>query len=265
MIVSSRSESIVRGALTAAGLVSAFVSCAAVLAAPPPKPAGNLQVGPTAVRLTDVQRPHSILVTAATADGQTIDLTRDAKFVSSDEKVARVDAAGWVVPVASGSATIRIAAAGRDASVPVEVALADTVRRYRFGDDVMPVLTKDGCNMGACHGYSLGKNGFKLSLRGADPQADFLALTDEFFERRINRHHPEASLLLTKPLGDVPHKGGVRLEPDSLMHDLVLGWIRAGGPADPPTLPKFESLTIHPRQVSMQPGWRQQLQVIAAA
>ena len=224
---------------------------------------GDLHVEPARLRLTDVQRPHSLLVTATTVDGQTVDLSRSAKFASSDEKIARVDARVCVEPVGSGTATVRVEAAGRTASVVVDVALVDTTRRYRFGDDVMPVLSKAGCNQGACHGYSLGKNGFKLSLRGADPAADFLAVTDEFFERRINRHHPEASLLITKPLGDVPHKGGVRLEHGSLMHELVLGWIRAGAPADPPRTPTFESLSIVPTKVSLQPGWQQQLQVVA--
>ena len=86
-----------------------------------------------------------------------------------------------------------------------------------FRQDVMPVLSKAGCNAGACHGYSLGKNGFKLSLRGADPEKDYLALTDEFAERRINRNNPDASLLLLKPLGDLPHEGGVRMDRGSML------------------------------------------------
>jgi hypothetical protein len=192
-----------------------------------------------------------------------VDLSAAARYTSGNEQVARVTADGWVEPVANGSADIRVQAADRQATVRVEVALADKPQEFSFRNDVMPVLSKAGCNQGACHGYSLGKNGFKLSLRGADPEADFLALTEEFYERRINRHHPPASLLLTKPLGDVAHKGGVRFERDGELHKLLLGWIGAGAPADPADSPKFESLKIYPHKVAMQPGWSQQLQVVA--
>jgi len=128
---------------------------------------------------------------------------------------------------------------------------------------VMPVLSKGGCNAGACHGYSLGKNGFKLSLRGADAEKDFLALTDEFAERRINRSNPPASLLLLKPLGDLPHEGGVRLDHGTLMHETVLRWIAEGAKDDAPTLPKLVSISIQPEKVTVSPRSQQQFQLVA--
>src|SRR6185436_16502648 len=140
-----------------------------------------------------LQRPHSLLVRARAQDGYDADLTGSATFSSSDEKVARVDLLGWVQPVANGQATITVQAAGKTAKVNVTVQLPAEPVAYSFRQDVMPVLSKGGCNAGACHGYSLGKNGFKLSLRGADAEKDFLALTDEFAERRINRSNPPAS------------------------------------------------------------------------
>ncbi len=127
----------------------------------------------------------------------------------------------------------------------------------------MPVLSKAGCNAGACHGYSLGKNGFKLSLRGADPEKDYLALTDEFAERRINRSNPAASLLLLKPLGDLPHEGGVRLDHGSQMDETLRRWIAESAQDDPPTLPKLVSVAIHPEQAVSLPKTQQQFQLVA--
>ena len=236
---------------------------ASLQAAETPEIQGDLRVEPVAIKLGHHRQPHSLIVTGRTAFGQTVDMTTTAKYASSNEQVARVTAEGLVEPVANGSAEIRVQAAGREAVVRVQVALPEKPQEYSFRNDVMPVLSKAGCNQGACHGYSLGKNGFKLSLRGADPDADQLSLTDEFFERRINRHNPPASLLLTKPLGDVPHKGGVRFERDGLLHKLLLGWIGAGAPTDPADGPKFESLKIYPQKATMQLGWKQQLQVVA--
>lgn len=235
----------------------------AALAAEPPAIQGDLRVEPALARLTHRRHPQSLVVTAPGVAGQTIDLTAEARYTSSNEQVARVSTDGWVEPVASGSCEIRVEAAGRTAVARIEVALPEVPREFSFRHDVMPVLSKAGCNQGACHGYSLGKNGFKLSLRGADPDADFLSLTEEFFERRINPHHPAASLLLTKPLGDVPHKGGVRIERDGELHKLLLGWIAAGAPAEPADSPKFTALRIYPQKIIMQPGRHQQLQAIA--
>src|SRR6476646_7561373 len=77
-----------------------------------------------------------------------------------------------------------------------------------FVNDVEPILTKLGCNQGACHGKASGQNGFRLSLRGYAPEWDYQYITREFAGRRINMAEPEASLLLKKPLGKTPHEGG---------------------------------------------------------
>jgi len=234
----------------------------ATLAAEPPL-VGDLLVNPSSIELGHVRHPHSIIVTGRSELGQTIDYTAKAKYTSSNDKIARVRADGWIEAVADGEAEIRIEAGGKKSVAKVKVALPKQPREFSFRHDVMPALSKAQCNQGACHGYSLGKNGFKLSLRGADPDADFLALTDEFYERRINRHHPAASLLITKPLGDVPHKGGVRITRDGLLHELMIGWVGAGAPAEPKESPTFEMLSIYPEKIVMRPGWKQQLQAIA--
>jgi hypothetical protein len=229
----------------------------------PPAPAGDLQVQPASVVLTHHRRPHSLLVTAHSADGLSLDLTAQATYRSSNEKVATVSVLGWVRPVATGTAEITVTAAGKSAVVKVAVNLPAKEAPYSFRHEVMPVLSKGGCNQGACHGYSLGKNGFKLSLRGSDPADDFQWLTDEFFERRINPHNPPASLLLTKPLGDVPHEGGIRFQRGSLLHQNLLGWIREGARSDVEDPVKVVSLSIHPGKVVLAPGMRHPLQLLA--
>ena len=134
---------------------------------------GPIKVEPATINLNHRRHPHSILVTANTADGLAVDLTAQAAYQSSAPAIVRASSLGWVEPIATGTADITITAAGQTATVKVNVQLPDAPVPYSFRHDVMPVLSKGGCNTGACHGYSLGKNGFKLSLRGADPEADF--------------------------------------------------------------------------------------------
>lgn len=234
-----------------------------LLAADLPVVAGAIRVQPATMILNHPRHPHSILVTAGSADGRAIDLTGQATFQSSNPAVARVTSLGWVEPVAAGAVDVTVTAAGQTATVHVEVKLPAPPPLYSFRHDVMPALSKGGCNMGACHGYSLGKNGFKLSLRGADPAADFLSLSDEFLERRINRNNPPASLLLTKPEGDVPHKGGIRFDRGSLQHELIQGWIADGAPNDVADPVQIQSTRIYPEAVVIGPGSQHQLQLIA--
>src|SRR5688572_20948885 len=84
-----------------------------------------------------------------------------------------------------------------------------------FRNDVMAVLSKGGCNAGTCHGNKNGKGGFKLSLRGQEPDLDYLALTRDYFARRINALDAEQSLVLLKPTTQVPHEGGERFKKGS--------------------------------------------------
>ena len=202
--------------LSIACLFAATVAAAAEKPAPvkstasAKSPAAALEVTPAAVKLTHPGRPQSVVVRTRTPLGQSIDLSREARLTVADPKVARISTSGgngasWIEPIADGATEVTVVAAGGTAKIQVEVKLPAQSPPPSFRHDVMPVLSKAGCNQGACHGYSLGKNGFKLSLRGADPEADYLYVTDEFFERRVNRQNPPASLLLTKPLGDVPH------------------------------------------------------------
>jgi Protein of unknown function (DUF1553)/Protein of unknown function (DUF1549) len=133
-----------------------------------------------------------------------------------------------------------------------------------FGTEVMALLSKSGCNMGVCHGNKNGKGGFKLSLRGDDPRADFDVLTRDQWGRRVNRVDPERSLLLLKSTMQIPHEGGRRFKVDSPEHAALHRWIAAGMPADPPDWPTLRSLTAVPVEAYLTaPDDRVQLHVAA--
>jgi len=249
--------------LAALVCIASFRGASTTFAADALQLAGSIRVEPATINLTHRRHPHSIVVSGISTDGRAIDLTAQATFASNNLSVARVTSLGWVEALGAGETDVTVTTAGQTAAVHVSVKLPAADPLHSFRHDVMPALSKAGCNAGACHGYSLGKNGFKLSLRGADAAADFLSLTDEFFERRINRHNPPASLLLAKPLGDLPHKGGVRFDRGSLLHELLLGWIADGAPDDVADPARIESVRIYPTSVVIGPGQQHQLQLIA--
>lgn len=139
-------------------------------------------------------------------------------------------------------------------------AKADTVT---FESDIQPLLTRSGCNAGACHGKSRGQNGFALSLLGFDADFDYNALTREARGRRIFSAAPEHSLLLRKATGQMPHGGGKRLDAGSPHYKLLLAWLRAGAPRTPTDAPKIVRVVVEPVNRSLAPKERFQLKVIA--
>jgi len=138
-----------------------------------------------------------------------------------------------------------------------------TKRPVSFRHEVMAVLAKAGCASGPCHGNRAGKGGFKLSLRGEDPAADYLTLTTGLAGRRLNFAQPDQSLLLLKPTTDVAHEGGARFNPDSPEYDLLRRWIAARSPDDSDASP-VTRLTVTPReQFLYAPADRLPIQVTA--
>jgi hypothetical protein len=128
----------------------------------------------------------------------------------------------------------------------------------------MPIFTKAGCNTGGCHGSSRGKDGFRLSLFGYDPEGDYFRLTREAIGRRINLAVPEESLLLEKALGKVPHTGGERFKADSEFYRTLLAWLQAGAPKDEANVAKVMRIEFQPKQSVLEgTGATQQLSVRA--
>ncbi len=186
-----------------------------------------------------------------------------AAWVSANPAVARVDAFGVVTPVANGEAMITARAGAESATVRVRVSGLEQPFAWSFRNHVIPVLTKQGCNQGACHGALAGKNGFKLTLRGYDPDADYDALTRQSLGRRVTLADPAASLMLLKPSFGVPHGGGVRLKKDSLEYRVLREWIAAGAAGPAENDPRITAIEVLPSAVQLQTGAEQQLAVVA--
>lgn len=142
-------------------------------------------------------------------------------------------------------------------SPAIKNAAADAPVSFKL--DVMPVFMRAGCNVGGCHGAARGKDGFRLSLFGFDPDGDYYRITREQPTRRINLAVPQESLLLLKATGAVPHTGGKRIEPGSVYYQTILRWLQAGALADPPDIAKPMSLELSPHELVMQQGQTQQL------
>ena len=138
--------------------------------------------------------------------------------------------------VGDGITLIHVTAGGKTATVKVEVRNARDARTYHFERDVMPVLSRFGCNSAGCHGNANGQNGFKLSVFGFDPPADHNALIKESRGRRVVHTAPESSLLLAKASGQMAHGGGLRIAAESPEYELLRGWIAAGTPLGDPAV-----------------------------
>ncbi len=97
-----------------------------------------------------------------------------------------------------------------------------------FDTQIVPVLTRYGCNSGACHGSAAGRGGFNLSLYGSDPERDHEAVVFDLEGRRVNHPRPNESLLLLKATESLNHGGGPRFDVDSEAAQLLIRWIQNG-------------------------------------
>ncbi len=132
-------------------------------------------------------------------------------------------------------------------SVPASAASSGKPERpVSYLYDVVPTLTRSGCNQGTCHGNRDGRGGLKLSLRGENPEDDWLILTRNGGGRRVDRQDPGRSLLLLKATSNIPHGGGIRFTEDSVEYARLSRWIAEGAKMDPPGTPRIQDLTVVP-------------------
>lgn len=183
-------------------------------------------------------------------------------FESSNPQVVRISN-GVVVPVGNGEAVVTAKIGERAAIANVKVVAFDVPNRWSFRNHVQSIFSKTGCNSGACHGAAAGKNGFKLSLRGYDPDADYFTVTRQSRGRRVVPSDPGRSLILTKPTGAIPHKGGVRFDVNSLEYRVIAEWIAAGQAGPATSDPRLERLELLPDATVLKKGDSQQLLVRA--
>jgi len=224
----------------------------------------NLVVQPEALTLIGPRARQQILVTGTYADSSQRDLTAIADVAVENSDIAQCAADGYLIPKANGTTNLIVHAGGITVKAPLEVKDFEKPQPVSFRRDVIAAMNVGGCNAGACHGTPSGKNGFKLSLRGFDPAADYTQLTRDVLGRRADRIEPETSLLLQKALGKVPHEGGTRYPATSLPAQLMRDWLTEGLHDDLANLPDLNKITVLPgSRVLTQPAQVQQLAVLA--
>jgi hypothetical protein len=209
-------------------------------------PPASLEVFPPDVQLFTARGRQALVVQAKLADGITQDVTAAAKLTIANAAVARMEG-NAILPVADGATEVRVDFGGKSVRVPVAVKEARVDRPISFKLDVMPVFMRAGCNVGSCHGSARGKDGFRLSLFGFDPDGDHYRLTREMNGRRINLALPAESLMLEKATGKVPHTGGQRFKDGDDYYRTLVRWLEAGVPLDPPTVPTTTGVEVYPR------------------
>lgn len=211
----------------------------------------ELVVFPTEISLSNQEDRQSMVIQAIYENGLTNDVTLQAKLGLENPALAKIENA-TIKPMSDGETKLKVEFEGVSLNIPVKVTNAKTNLPISFRMDVMPVFMKANCNTGSCHGAARGKDGFRLSLFGYDPEGDHHRLTREMPGRRINLAVPAESTLLEKAVGSVQHTGGKRIEPGSEMYQSVIRWIEAGAPNDDVSkLPKLVDVQIAPKQAVM--------------
>jgi len=215
--------------------------------------APTLQVFPDSVNLQTARDYQSVVVQLVQDDGITRDVTGDAAFTLGDPNLAKIENKNVLTPAADGATTLSVKYKDLPpVSVPVTVKEAKTDRPISFKLDVMPVFLRSGCNSGSCHGAARGKDGFRLSLFGYDPEGDYMRLTREIATRRINLALPAESLMIQKTTGAVPHTGGTLFKLDGELCQPLMRWLEAGAPQDSAGVAKPVSLEILPRTLVLE-------------
>lgn len=232
--------------------------------APSSAPVVKLVVFPADVNLSSARDRQSVVAQVTLADGITRDVTAEAVMTLANPALARREGSTFI-PVLDGETTLNVAFAGQAVAVPVKVAQSKVDPPLSFRLDVMPIFLKSGCNTGSCHGAARGKDGFRLSLFGFDPDGDHFRLTRELSGRRINLAVPTESTLMEKASGAVPHTGGRQFEPTSESYATLKRWIEAGVPNDDVgKLPKVLAVELYPKNAVLDgKGATQQMTVRA--
>ena len=242
--------------------------------APAAKSAGKLNIlaraGTDTIQLLGPDSKQQIVIShdTPTAPGAPLvpnqDVTTKAKIEIIPAGIVSIDANGYITPLANGTATIT--ARYNDLPLADKVVTVEKFGSHQpisFPNDVVPILTRNDCNTGGCHGKSGGQNNFRLSLLGYEPEKDFEFLVSESRGRRLFPAAPEYSLLLMKANGDTPHGGGARIDENSDEYKLIVRWIKNGMSYGPENDPIVDHIEVLPHERLVDPGSEQQLSVTA--
>jgi hypothetical protein len=236
--------------LIVAGLLTATASAAE-----------SIQIIPSELTLTGSAAQHRLLV-EINRDGKLVGEADKIKWSVENKRVVElVD--GMLTAKGNGTTTVTARRANQTATAKVSVKDFEKPHSWSFRNHVLAIFAKSGCNAGSCHGALAGKGGFRLSLRGYDPERDYQTIVKQARGRRVELSDPGRSLILAKPTCALPHKGGLRFDTDSLDYRVISQWIAAG--AQPPnsndvTVTQIEML---PKQLQLSVGQKQRLVVRA--
>jgi len=206
----------------------------------------RLSANPPRLTLSRENPRQQLIVTGHLENKTTIDLSRATHYEVSPPELATINASGLLSPRMVGDGQVRIRANGQTLDIPLTIRDLQPTRPVSYRHDVVPLLAKAGCNMGACHGNLNGKGGFRLSLRGDDPSGDWLALTRDASGRRTDLIDPARSLIFCKPTGILPHEGGQRFAPGSSEAQVFLEWISSGARDDLGQVPEVVQIQVIP-------------------
>ncbi len=210
-----------------------------------------VKVFPPDVNLSSKVDYQAVVVQAVYSDSTTRDVTAQTTMTLADKALAKIDKA-TLYPLADGKTELQLKFEGRSLTIPVKVEKSSFTPDISFQLDVMPVLGKGGCNTGSCHGSARGKDGFRLSVFGYDPDGDYDRITREQLGRRINLALPDDSLFLDKATGRVQHTGGKCIEPDGDLYQTVIQWLKAGAPKDVAGVASVVGVEIYPVQAVLE-------------
>jgi hypothetical protein len=240
-----------------------LATLAVLLGAAPALAAADLKILPENAVLSGPHASQRLIVVSSTGGKIDGEVTSRAKFSSSHPAVASVDDSGTVRAVGDGETVITATLGAERATATVRATKTKEAFSWEFTNHIIPVLTKVGCNSGACHGALAGKGGLKLSLRGYDPLADHFVLTRQAGGRRANKVEPAHSLMLLKPTLAVSHGGGQRIEVHSPEYNVLADWIASGAPGPRATEPSVQRLEVFPAEAILKP--KDSLQVLVRA
>src|SRR5262249_8169358 len=219
----------------------------------------SVAIEPGDIPIVGRRATRQLIATGTYEAGSVRDLTRLLTWSSLDPSVATISEKAQLRPVSNGTVTVVAKSGSVESQASLTITGLDQPVPVSFRRDVIPAFSQAGCNMGACHGTPTGKGGFRLSLRGYLPDQDYQVLSREVGGRRINPIAAETSMILRKPLGEIPHEGGLRLSRSAKTYEFLHDWIQEGA-KDDPKAPLAVGLQILPEsRVLRGPAVSQQL------
>ena len=250
-----------RGIAIVVGMASAMIPLQA--SSPTALEAEQLIIEPDVAFIRGVGSTHTLLFTAIDSEGSRRDVTPDVLVTVDAPDVVRGTSPGTFQARKFGFAKLR--AVYRDLRAEAAVIVQPRrSSRVDFATEVAPIFSQRGCNNTNCHGALNGQSGFKLSLFGYDPDADFDAIVHHSEGRRIDRDRPDESLLLMKPTFEISHGGGHLIRRESFDYQTLVDWIRDGAPKHAGDVARLQRIQVYPDNFTVLegPGAIQQIVVV---